>query len=133
MVGDNIGGAGWCWGLVEFTQAVGASKFFEDGGNGGGVVCVIVCILPADGLEGGAEFAAPIFAGRDVDVGEKDEGKLGVIYSDSVGGHPAGFGMEKFHVGRDFLSEVEFELDDLEELGEDVGGVPAIGALDDGG
>jgi hypothetical protein len=87
LVGYGVGGAGWCWGVVEIAHAIGASKFFEDGGNGGGVVCVIVCILAADGLKGGTEFVAPIVSGCDVDVGKKDKGQLGVIDGDAVGGH----------------------------------------------
>ena len=69
-------------------------------------------------MEGGAELKAPIFTGCNVNVGKKDEGELLVIYSDSIGSHPAGFGTEKFHVAGDFLADVQFELDDLEELGE---------------
>ena len=34
---------------------------------------MIVGILAVNGLEGWAEFAAPIVAGCDVDVGEEDE------------------------------------------------------------
>ena len=54
--------------------AVGASKFLKDGGDGGGIVRVVVGMLAADGLKCGAEFTAPIVAGCDVDVGKEDEG-----------------------------------------------------------
>lgn len=74
LVGYGVGGAGGCWSVVEFSYAVGASKFLKDGGDGGGVVRVVVGVLAADGLKCGAEFTAPIVAGRDVDVGEEDEG-----------------------------------------------------------
>ena len=73
MVGDGVGGAGGCWCVVEFVHAVGAGKFLEDDCDGGGVGCVIVGLLAANGLEGWADFAAPVMAGCDVDVGEEDK------------------------------------------------------------
>ena len=74
LVGYGVGGTGGCWSVVELSYAVGAGKFFEDGGDGGSIVGVVVGVFAADGLECGAEFTAPIVAGRDVDVGEEDEG-----------------------------------------------------------
>ncbi len=50
MLGYGMCGAGRCWGVIEFAHAVSASKFFEDGSDGGGIVCVIVGVLAADGL-----------------------------------------------------------------------------------
>jgi hypothetical protein len=74
LVGYSVGGAGGCWGVAEFSYAVGTSKFLKDGGDSGGVVHVVVGILAVDGLKCGAEFMAPIVAGRDVDVSKEDEG-----------------------------------------------------------
>ena len=74
LVGYGVGGAGGCWSIVEFLYAIGASKFLKDGCDGGGVMCMVVGLLAADGLKCGAEFMAPIVAGRDVDVGKEDEG-----------------------------------------------------------
>eukprot|EP00804_Cyclotella_cryptica_P019055 CCRYP_014459-RA/>CCRYP_014459-RA protein AED:0.69 eAED:0.20 QI:0/0/0/0.5/1/1/2/0/510 len=129
LIGDGVGGAGGCRGIVELAYAVGASELLQDGSNGGGVVGMVVGELAPDGLEGWAEFASPVMAACDVNVGEEDKSKLGVVGGDAVGGHPAGFGAKN----GEFLVEVKFKLDDLEELGEDFSGVQEIGALDDGG
>ena len=94
---------------------------------------VVVGEPASDGLEGWAEFTTPVVTACNVDVCEEYEGELGVIDGDAVGSHSTCFGAKEFHVGGDFFAEVKFELDDMEELGEDVAGVWAIGALDDGG
>ena len=94
---------------------------------------VVVGEPASDGLEGWAEFTTPVVTACNVDVCEEYEGELGVIDGDAVGSHSTCFGAKELHVGGDFLAEVKFELDDMEELGEDVAGVWAVGALDDGG
>ena len=73
----------------------------------------VVDVLAPDGLEGWAEFAAPVFAGGEVDVGEKNDGELGVVDGDPTGLHVSCFVTEELHIGADLFrkSKVNWTMD----------------------
>ena len=79
-------------------------------------VAEVVDVVVLDGLEGRAEFAAPVFAGGKIIIGKK---RL----------HLPCFRAE-LHVGDDFFAKLKGELNNGHELGGDIGSVGAIRALE---
>ena len=96
-IGCSTGGRSIC----QLADSVGTSKFHEHEGNAGLGVAEVVGVLAANGLEGRAEFAAPVFAGSKIDIGEKHDGKLGVVDGNPIQLHSPCFGAEDLHVGVD--------------------------------
>ena len=90
LVHDGTGQAtgGRCVG--ELPDPFGTGKFFEDVGDAGGSVGIVVGLIAPDALESWVEFAAPVFTIGEVDVGQEDESELGVVDGDAVGLHPPG-------------------------------------------
>ena len=84
MVHDGMGSSAGGRHICKLADAVSTSQFGEHEGNAGVGVAKVVGVLAVDGLEGRAEFAAPVFAGGKIDIGEKHNGELGVVDGDPV-------------------------------------------------
>jgi hypothetical protein len=99
LVGDGVGTArvsGWCFG--EFAYGIGTCTFYKVGLDACGVMGVVVGVLVSDSLDGRTKFKSVVFAGRELDVGQQDDGKFGVIDGDAVGMDAGNIGREKLHV-----------------------------------
>lgn len=90
LVGDGVSCTEWRKGIVEFSDAVGASKFGEHGGDACSVVGMVVGEFTTDGFESRPEFVAPIVAHSDIDVGNVDNCELRVVDLDAIGVQSAG-------------------------------------------
>ena len=64
----------------------------------------------ADGLEGRAEFVAPVYAGGKINIDKKNDGELAIIDGDPEQLHFPCFGTEELHFGADLFAEVKRTL-----------------------
>ena len=73
---------------VAIADAVGRHQLAEDLRDGLGVVCVVVSEAQVKLVDGGRDFATPIFAGRFFGLGEDDGGDHVLADLASVGREP---------------------------------------------
>ena len=99
LVGDCVCTSGVAdRGFGELAYGVSTGTFDKDGLDACSVMGVVVGVLVSDSLDGRKKFKSVVFAGLELDVGQQDDGELGVINGDAIGMDVGNIGQEKLHV-----------------------------------
>ena len=124
-VGDGVGGATlddtighWC--ILELVHDVGSCELGQDPLDGGCVMHMIVQIFFVSGLHDWTELVALVVLRCHLNIGKDCESNLWLCDGDTVGGHLCGLCLEELGTCADLFLEVEYKVDNLNKLVEDV-------------